>query len=126
MPKSLVERNVTKPSPVACAPWQGQSVSLSTVLENRQCLATTGDIGPPSLFSGDNERFTVLCHMEQHRGPERSRRSMVQVIENKEDAGAEECIEFRVYRSKVNPDLVLGGWQHAESVPNGQRGMIAV
>jgi hypothetical protein len=51
---------------------------------------------------------------------------MVQVIENKEDAGAEECIEFPVYRSKVNPDLVLGGWQHAESVPNGQRGIIAV
>jgi hypothetical protein len=47
---------------------------------------------------------------------------MVQVIEIKEDAGAEQWIEFRVYRSGVDPDLVLGRWQHAASVPNGQRG----
>ena len=51
---------------------------------------------------------------------------MVRVIDNKEEAGLEECIEFRVYRSGASPDLILGEWQHAESVPHGQRGTIAV
>lgn len=50
---------------------------------------------------------------------------MVQVIETKEHAGAARCIKFKVYRSPVDPRLILGDWQYAESVA-GPQGTIAI
>jgi hypothetical protein len=41
---------------------------------------------------------------------------MVQVIDRMEDAGAAECIKFRVYRSPVNPERILASWQHADGM----------
>ena len=41
---------------------------------------------------------------------------MVQVIDSMEDAGGAECINFKVYRSPVNPERILASWQHAVEV----------
>ena len=38
---------------------------------------------------------------------------MVQVIDTVGDAGGAECIRFRVRRSRRDPNLILGSWQHA-------------
>ena len=51
---------------------------------------------------------------------------MVQIIEAREDAGAQPYIELRVYRSQMDPDRILGGWQHAECVPIEPKGAIAI
>jgi hypothetical protein len=40
---------------------------------------------------------------------------MVQVIDRMEDAGGAECIQFRVYRSPCDHNLILASWQHAVS-----------
>jgi hypothetical protein len=39
---------------------------------------------------------------------------MVQIIEERQDAGRDDCIEFTVYRSPINPDRILARWQHAK------------
>ena len=36
---------------------------------------------------------------------------MVAVIEGKEEAGSAQYIEFKVYRSSADPDLILGSWR---------------
>ena len=41
---------------------------------------------------------------------------MVQVIDRIEDAGGAECIEFRPYRSPVDPSRILANWQYGASV----------
>ena len=41
---------------------------------------------------------------------------MVQVIDRIEDAGGAECINFKVYRSRVNPERILASWQYAVEV----------
>jgi hypothetical protein len=51
---------------------------------------------------------------------------VVQIIEAKEDAGAQPYIELRVYRSPMDPNRVLGEWQYAESVPIQPKGAIAI
>ena len=38
---------------------------------------------------------------------------VVAVIEEKEGAGAAQYIEFKVYRSSTDPDLILGSWRFA-------------
>jgi hypothetical protein len=38
---------------------------------------------------------------------------MVQVIDTVGDACDAECIRFRVHRSRRDPNLILGSWQHA-------------
>jgi hypothetical protein len=51
---------------------------------------------------------------------------VIQVIERKEDAGTDPCIELSVYRSPANPDRILGQWQHSESMQGGDKGLIAI
>ena len=51
---------------------------------------------------------------------------MVQVIEEEQDAGGAECINFSVYRSPTTPDRVLANWQHAEMEPFHPKGAIAI
>jgi hypothetical protein len=36
---------------------------------------------------------------------------VVAVIDEREECGDARCIEFRVYRSPTDPDLVLGCWR---------------
>src|SRR5215468_5903551 len=42
---------------------------------------------------------------------------VVAVIEEKEEAGSAQYIEFKVYRSLTDPDLILGSWQFAVGSP---------
>ena len=42
---------------------------------------------------------------------------MVAVIEEKESAGSAQYIEFKVYRSATEPDLILGSWRFAAGSP---------
>ena len=42
---------------------------------------------------------------------------MVAVIEEKEGAGSAQYIEFKVYRSSSDPDLILGSWRLAAGSP---------
>lgn len=39
---------------------------------------------------------------------------MVQIIEERQDGGGDDCIEFNVYRSPINSDRILARWQHAK------------
>ena len=48
---------------------------------------------------------------------------MVQVIDTAKDAGDAECIRFKVRRSRRDPNLILGSWQHAVDEP-GRMGSI--
>ena len=38
---------------------------------------------------------------------------MVAVIEDKESAGGAQCIEFKVHRSPIDPNRILGSWRLA-------------
>jgi hypothetical protein len=51
---------------------------------------------------------------------------MVQVIDRLEDADNAECIEFKVRRSPVDPERILGHWQHEKLEPVGPKGMVAI
>jgi hypothetical protein len=42
---------------------------------------------------------------------------VVAVIEEKEGAGSAQYIEFKVYRSSTDPDLILGSWRFAVGSP---------
>jgi hypothetical protein len=42
---------------------------------------------------------------------------VVAVIEEKESAGAARYIEFKVYRSPTDPDLILGSWRFTAGGP---------
>ena len=42
---------------------------------------------------------------------------MVAVIEEKEMAGSAQYIEFKVYRSPTDPDLILGSWRLTAGSP---------
>jgi hypothetical protein len=51
---------------------------------------------------------------------------LVRVIEREEDAGAEGCIEFRVSRSRRDPNRIVAQWQDSRLVPDGRKGLIAI
>ncbi len=42
---------------------------------------------------------------------------MAAVIEGKEEAGAARCIEFKVHRSRGDPDRIVGSWRFAPNEP---------
>jgi hypothetical protein len=51
---------------------------------------------------------------------------LVQIIEKMKDAGSAEFIELKVYRSSADPNLIVGIWQHSESVPIEPKGAIRI
>ncbi len=46
-------------------------------------------------------------------------RPVVAVIEEEQYAGAAQYIEFKVYHSPTDPDLILGSWRFASGGPSG-------